>query len=136
MAAVELTGYKDLSDNTLWHGDEQWVKANYDFATHGGTAAATTYSIAKLPAGYVVTNAFLKVNTAVEGTSSTLEGGVTGTTAGLYAQTAEATLVADYVLNFVGQQVVDSTNNTFFLTIGTADLTAGNVDCWIKVKKA
>ena len=135
MGAVNLTGYKDVSSHTFWDKDEQWFKATYDFDTHGGTSAATTYTIVELPVGYVITNAFLVVNTAVEGTSSTMEAGFAGSTAALLAQTAEASLAAGDIVNLVGQQVVGA-NNSFYMTIGTADLTAGNVDFWVKAKRA
>jgi hypothetical protein len=136
MGAVTLTGYKDYSDITLWSNEEQWVKATYDFATHGGTAAATTYSVAVLPKGYAIVDGFVKCTADVAGTSSTLEVGYTGATAAVIAQTAEASFVPNYIKGFVGAQAVSTTYNTIFMTIGTADLTAGTVDIYLKIKKA
>lgn len=136
MAQVNMTGYKDYSSDTLWSGEEQWIKASYSFATHGGAFSGYEYNVAKLPAGYVITAGFVKCSIDVAGTLSTLEIGVTGSTACVVAQTAEASFVPNYVKAFAGLQVVDTTNNRVFMTIGTANLTAGALDVWLKVKKA
>jgi hypothetical protein len=120
----------------------------YDFAVDGGTAGAISLSskagYASLPDNAIVSEVVAFVETAVEGTSSTLSWGNT-TAADGYSGTAiaEATLVIDYVANGfdnAASLLWDDTNDhkihflansandrDFSVTIGVADLTAGKV---------
>ena len=134
MGAVNASTYKDFSNIALWSEDEKWVKGSYSFAADTGESD-DTYNLIKIPTGYVIVDGYMHVTTAIDGTSSTVEVGFTGATAGIFAQTAEATLIEDYVLSFVGKKIVTA-NNTIFLTIGTADLTAGAFEIYLKLKKA
>lgn len=134
MPAVETNSYVDKSANEYWANDEVWVKGIWDFSEDGG-ATTDTYNLFKLPAGYIIVDGYAHVTTAVTSAgAATLEVGYTGETAALIAQTAKASLTEDAVINFEGKQRV-GTNNTFYVTVGTAAATAGVVEVWVKIKK-
>lgn len=125
----------------------------YDFAVDGGAQGAIDLSAkdgaSPLPDNAIVESVVAFVETAVEGTSSTLSWGNTTDPDG-YSGTAiaEATLVADYVANGYDNAAAllwddtndhmihflanDANDKDFSVTIGTADLTAGKVHFFVK----
>jgi len=136
MATVVTGAYTDKSAVALWNEDEKLIRAKYDFSVDAG-AFADVYNLVKLPVGYMIVDADLHVKTAITSSgSATIEVGVTGSTAVIVAQTAKGNAGEDIVLALVGKQIVDSTNNTVILTIGTADLLTGVFDLVIKLRKA
>jgi len=117
----------------------------YDFSVHGGAQAAIEISTAnsRLPVGSIIKDVHFWVETAIDGTSSTLAAG-NGTTADAYhVATAEATLAINYVGsasrnkgaslwddtndNLIPYRVADADKSKFMVTIATGDLTAGKV---------
>lgn len=134
MAAKTVTNYKDYSATAQFPSDERWVEATYDFNVSGG-ATTDTYSFFKLPVGYMITDAALHIETAFTGATSTYEVGVTGATAGIIAQTAVSAMTENAVKSLAGKQIV-GTNNTVFMTIGTAAATAGKATLYVKIKPA
>lgn len=133
MAVKYLTGYQDLSDINMWNEDEKWYKFTYNFATQGGTYT-DTYNVAILPK-CVVLAAYLDIETAIVGTSSTLEFGISGATAGLIAQTAEASLGTGVLVKAAVSQLGYAVDAALLMTIGTANLSAGKCHLWIKIKE-
>ena len=128
-------------------GTKQVAKATYDFATDGGTfGAGNEIDLFSLAANIIVHDAWFEVETAVVGTLSTLEVGITGgDTDSIIKQLAEAVLVADYVSNDddKGVSLWDDTNDSndrykvtsatvLSLLIGTADLSAGRVHFYVE----
>lgn len=120
----------------------------YDFAVDGGATGAISLSskagYSSLPEGAVVRSVVAIVETAVEGTSSTLAWGNGASAAGYHGAVAEAALTANSVHNEQDATAallwddtndhqiyyrVGSASNTqdFAVTVGTADLTAGKV---------
>ena len=74
MAVKYLTGYKDISDVSLYDEEERWYKFTYDFSVQGG-ANADTFNVCVLPK-CIISDAYLHVETAIEGSSSTVEVGI------------------------------------------------------------
>ena len=119
----------------------------YDFAVDGGATGAISLSgkanYDSLPDNAIVKNVYMRVITAVVGTSSTVAVGNTTDPNGYFEAIAEATLVADYVHAGgvgAGALIWDDTNDhlvpflcnsandrDFSITIATADLTAGKL---------
>lgn len=124
----------------------------YDFAVDGGATGAISLSSKNgyhvLPQGAFVKNVYLRVITAVVGSSSTVAVGNTTDPDGYLAATAEATLVADYISlggtatsvllwddtddHLTGFLVNSANDADFSITIGTADLTAGKIAFYVE----
>jgi hypothetical protein len=135
MAAVTTGSYVDKSSLALWDNqDEMWIEGKWSFSVDGG-ATTDTYDLMKLPVGYMIIDGYAHVTTACAGATGTYEIGVSGATAGIFAQTAVASMTEDKAIGLVAKQIVTS-NNTVYLTIGTAAATAGVVEAYVKVKKA
>jgi len=121
-------------------GHKQLFHAVYDFSVDGGVKD-TAIDLFALGANTIIHDFWLEVETAVVGTSSTLEVGITGgDTDGIFTQAAEAALVANYVSSNdeKGALLYDSTDDhdirkkytaveELSMLIGTANLTAGKV---------
>ncbi len=136
MAKVDVQGIK---------GRKQIYHAVYDFSKDGGVKD-TAIEMFGLAANTIIHDAWFEVETAIEGTSSTIEMGLTGgDTDGIFAQIAEATCVADYVSDdqAKGALLFDDTNDhnirkkftaadTLDFLIGTANLTAGKAHFYIE----
>lgn len=137
MAKVTVSGIK---------GRPQVYHAVYDFEVDGGTnGAGNEIDLFTLSADTIVHDMWAEVETAVVGTLSTIEVGVTGgDTDSIIKQTAEATLVANYVTSDddKGAAVWDDVNKhsirykvtaatDLSMLIGTADLTAGKVHFYV-----
>lgn len=134
MAAKNTGAYKDVSTLTTWVEEEKWVSGKWDFDVDAG-ATTDTYNLVKLPVGYIIVDGYAHVTTACTGATSTYEIGVSGATAGVFAQTAVGSMTEDAVINLVGKQIVTS-NNTVYLTIATAAATAGVIEAHLKIKRA
>ncbi len=109
------------------------VEVTYDFAVDGGSAGALTLFTAAQD--LVIHRVTAKVVTAVVGTSSTVEVGISGGTAIYVAQTAEAALGAGIVLDSKKGSVKLASGAAMIQTIGTAALTAGKVRYMIEFSK-
>lgn len=126
-------------------GRKQIYHAIYDFSVDGGVKDVAI-DLFDLKAGTIIHDFWAEVETAVVGTSSTIEVGVTGgDTDGYLTQMAEATAVADYVTDpdEKGALLYDSTDDhdmrlklttadSMSLLIGTANLTAGKVHFYVE----
>lgn len=109
------------------------VEVTYDFAVDGGATGALTLFTALQD--LVIHRVTAKVVTAVVGTSSTVEVGISGGTAIYVAQTAEASLGAGIVLDSKKGSVKLASGAAMIQTIGTAALTAGKVRYMIEFSK-
>ena len=136
MAKVDVKGLK---------GKRLVAHAVYDFAVDGGVKD-TALDLFDLEAGTIIHDFWLEVETAVVGTTSTLEVGVTGgDTDGFFAQMAEGALLIDYISSDQdkGALLWDDTNDhsirkkytaaeEMSMLIGTNDLTAGKVHFYVE----
>lgn len=109
------------------------VEVTYDFAVDGGaTGALTLFTAAQ---DLVIHRVTAKVVAAVVGTSSTVEVGISGSTAIYMAQTAEAAMGAGVVVDSKKGSVKLASGAAMIQTIGTAALTAGKVRYMIEFSK-
>lgn len=129
-------------------GKKHFMEYVYDFAEDGGATGEIVLSAKSgyesLPEGALVSEVTAVVETAVTGTSSTLAWGNSTDPDGYHAAVAEASLTAGAAFNSQDATAallwddtndhsivnrVDGTaaNQTFSVTVGTADLTAGKV---------
>lgn len=135
MAVKYLTNYADLSDIELYKGEERWYHYVYDFAVQGGTAA-DTFNVCILPACFVA-DAYIACETNVAGSSSTIEVGTASDTDGIIDQTAEAVFVPGSCTphNETEGRVGWAEDDAVIMTIGTANLSAGKLHVWLKIKE-
>src|SRR3990167_730952 len=113
--------------------EEGFVKLVYDFSVDGGAYSGNTYRLGLTSHKILITQAVIHVETAVVGTSSTVSMGTTTASTVLLSSVAEATLVDDYVVATAGAQgeVVPS-GDYITMTIGTANLTAGKINVFLR----
>jgi len=111
----------------------------YDFATLGGGAGAIILGDENgdaqvVPAGSIITNAYISVQTAVtSGGSATVAFGIVGNTDAFKAATGKASLGTDVVLAGTNDlPITDAVPMQVALTIATADLTAGKIRVFVE----
>jgi len=119
------------------------VKFNYDFATHGGEfippfipiRAATTES-ASIPANAVIVGVYMEVVTApTSGGSATIKFGTQTNDDAFLAATAynNAKFTANKITSLTGDLPLKMTAaEPVIINIGTANLTAGNINLFIE----
>lgn len=123
------------------NSNRRLAHAQYSFANDGGTAGLITpKNNALLPINSVITNAWFNSTTAPVGTGATL---AFGTSAGSSAASLLAALaITSFTLNaFVAGIPTPQTKSTFVklsaagsitMTIATANLTAGIIECYLE----
>lgn len=131
MANIEVDAYKTI--DTLFDNERGYAKLTYDFALDGGAYSGNTYRMALVNRKIVITEAVWMIETAVVGTSSTIDIGATTADPDCFGDgVAEATLVDDYaVATAAGQAIVVDAADYIAFTIGTADLTAGKFHLYL-----
>lgn len=119
------------------------VLGTYKFSRDGGAVGSTNLKAVdgtdlKLPSGAVVCNAFVHVKTqATSGGSATIAFSTGEDAADLLAATAVASFTDEVVLQgvpdfaTVADYALMTAENTCTCTIGTAALTAGEINVWI-----
>ena len=112
------------------------ARFRYDFATHGGAVGDIVLS-ALLPAGAIVTSGMIEVNEAVTSDGSATVALKLETGEDVLAATGKASLTEGALLDTVpvhtaatAVKIVDATAVT--LTVGTAALTAGQMDIYLE----
>lgn len=137
MALVSAGGINDKSGARLWNDDDgQWVMGKYDFAVDGG-ATTSTYNLVKVPVGYVITEAYAHVTTAcTSGGSATVIMGQTSDTDSIIESVAVASLTENSIHSLAAKRYAATGENNILMTIGTAALTAGVIELWVKFRKA
>lgn len=116
----------------------------YDFSTQGGAQGALPLkdrdgASLLIPAGYIIDKVQILVKTAVtSGGAATVSLGYSGAAAALTTAIAKATLIANYSANgvvdgAVANQIVNTTQRTVNVTIGTADLLTGKIVYFINL---
>jgi hypothetical protein len=120
-----------------WGKERETVRVRYDFAKDAGAQGALgLFSVA---GQHIVADAKIIGVTSPVGAGATVSVGKSGDAAGLVAATAIASLAAGKVAYPVA---ADDTSNTLadgdvvYMTIGTADLTAGVLDFLFELQKA
>ena len=117
--------------------DRKVVISNYNFTDDAGSQGTLTLFTVT---GDVLLTVFGICDVALEGVSSVIEVGVAGNTAVLIDQTTAAGLIANEIwhdasptttiekVDLNAAQAIIANGQDIVLTIGTADLTAGDVD--------
>ncbi len=122
-------------------GRKQVYHAVYDFIKDGGlNGSGSAIEMFNLKAGTIVHNFWVEVESAVVGTSSTIELGDSGDTDGIFAQEVEATLVDNFVSGTGeegaylsgGLRKKFTADTTLSQIIGTADLSAGKLHYYLE----
>jgi len=115
----------------------QVAKALYEFSEYGGSQGTIGLGVT-LPTNAVVTKVFYKVTNAfTSGGAATVEFGFTGDTDAFVAQAAFDNAAYgvgwhDGTPDDTATNFVDSSGKEIAITIGTADLTAGEVLLWLE----
>lgn len=111
----------------------------YDFDVDGGAIGSITLKdnngvAQQIPAGAIVTNAYISVQTAVTSSgSATVAFGILGNTDAFKAATAKGTLVQDYVVAAANDlPITDAVPMDVQATIATAALTAGKIRIFVE----
>lgn len=111
----------------------------YDFDTDGGAIGSITLkdesgTAQSIPAGAIITNAYISVQTAVTSDgSATVAFGLVGNTDAFKAATAKATLAANYVVQGANDlPLTDAVPANVVATIATAALTAGKIRVFVE----
>ena len=139
LADVKYIGGANSNAN-VWSNDEQWIKVVYNFATDTGAQAALDALVnGSSSKKYAITDFMAFVETAVtSGGSPTVSLG-NGSGKEIWADVAKATLAINKLLGVSGSStalpVVLLGSEKLVFTIATADLTAGKIHMFLKVKQ-
>lgn len=111
----------------------------YDFASDGGAIGSITLNdengvAQSIPAGAIITNAYISVETAVTSDgSATVAFGIVGNTDAFKAATAKGTLAGDYVVQGANDlPLTDAVPTPVVATIAVAALTAGKFRIFVE----
>ncbi len=132
MANIEVDAFKTI--DKLFSNEVGFAKLTYDFAQDtGGTS--DTFRMALVNSKILVIQGILHVETAVTSAgSATIDLGAETADPNAFAATvAKATLVDDYAVDTAaGQSLVIDAADYISLTVGTAALTAGKINLFLR----
>lgn len=131
MANISTDAFETIGD--VFSNQEGFVKLTYDFSEDGGAFSGNTYRLGQTSRKILITQAHVHIETAVVGSSSTISMGTTSAATVFLSAVAEATLVDDYTVDTAGAQAeVAASADYITMTIGTANLTAGKINLFLR----